>query len=116
MKKLLLGLLLLFVVSPLEAQNQQSTVFGTQVSPQRTILATMTTAGSRSWEVATGMVNHALTYSVSPSITGLTVTWTASTDGGVSFPTTCGSSTSTGAATITCAGTYNAMQVTTSAM
>lgn len=111
-KRLVLLLVLMVLAVPLVAQNSQTTTV-IQTDSQKTILTTMTAAGSQTFPIDTSIVNHALVYKAHPGITGLTVTFAVSTDGGSSFPTTCGSaSTTTGAASITCTGAYNAGRVT----
>ena len=115
-KRLFLLLALMAGAWPALAQNQQTTTI-IQTDSQKTILTTMTAAGSQTFPIDTSIVNHALVYKAHPGITGLTVTFAVSTNGGSSFPTTCGSaSTTTGAASITCTGAYNAGRVTLSGL
>jgi len=75
---------------------------------------TLTSAATTAFFNTTGMDSHAVSYTLPANVTGITVTVSASTDGGTTYATV-GTST-TGAGTISFTGTYFIVKVVESGM
>src|SRR5689334_16699859 len=108
MKKLLALLVLVIAFSQVSfAQNQQISYYDSSGILTRVQLATMGGNTTQTWGTQIGLVYHQVSYAATSTVTGMTVTVSASSNGGVSYSTV-GTSTST-TDTITFSGTYNAI-------
>lgn len=103
----LLGVLLL--ASPLSAQLQR--MEQRQTSELHGVLTQATGNTTITWPIQSGVTSHAVTFKTSSGISAITVTFKGSTDGGATYGTTIGTSSSTGIATISGTGSYTNLSI-----